>query len=180
MKRNIHIIGASGSGTSTLGFSLSQALPHTHLDTDDYFWLDKFTEQREIPTRKRMLKADLSRNKEWILSGAVCGWGDTFKSEFDLIIFLWLPHNIRMERLRQREFERYGNDVLAGGSKYEQSKSFLEWAALYDNAGVDVRSKVLHEHWMSTLACPILRIEEDYSVDSRVNIVLDYLKFHNK
>ncbi|MFD2046452.1 hypothetical protein ACFSTA_19090 [Ornithinibacillus salinisoli] len=175
MKKRIHIMGASGSGTSTLGSSLSKVLPHTYLDTDDYFWTTKFTKQRDVPDRRRMLVKDLSLYENYILSGAVCGWGDNFKSYFDLVIFLWIPQDIRLERLQQREFQRYGNEILAGGSKYEQSKSFLKWASLYDSAGFEVRSKSLHEHWMADLSCPILKIEGDYSVNERVDIVLDYL-----
>lgn len=176
MKRKIHILGAAGSGTSTLGTSLSKVLPHTHLDIDDYFWITKHSEESQISRKKEKLKTDLSLYKKSILSGTICGWGDAFKSEFDLVVFLWIPQDIRLARLKQREFQRYGNEILAGGSKHDESKSFLEWAALYDNAGVDVRSKVLHEHWMAKLSCPILRIEEDYSVDMQVGIVLDYLK----
>ena len=175
MKGKIHILGAAGSGTSTLGASLSKVLPHTHLDSDDYFWLTKFTEQRQVPERRKMLEKDLSHFEKLILSGAVCGWGDNFKSYFDLVIFLWIPQDIRLARLQRREFQRYGNNVLVGGSKYDQSKTFLEWASLYDNAGIKVRSKTLHEQWMAELSCPILRIEEDYSAEERVNIVLDYL-----
>ncbi|MBM7602723.1 adenylate kinase family enzyme [Metabacillus crassostreae] len=145
MKEKIHIMGASGAGTSTLGSSLSKVLPHTHLDTDDFFWTTKFTKQREVHKRRRLLEKDLSHNENFILSGAVCGLGDHFKNYFDLVIFLWLPQNIRLERLQQREFQRYGNEILAGGSKYEQSKRFLEWASLYDSAGMEVGSKSLHE-----------------------------------
>lgn len=137
MKEKIHILGASGSGTSTLGSSLSKFLPHIHLDTDDYFWTTKFTELTQVTERRKMLERDLSLNENWILSGSVCGWGDNFKSYFDLVIFLYIPKDIRLERLRQREFQRYGNDILAGGSKYEQSEKFLEWASLYDSAGME-------------------------------------------
>ncbi|MCY8239582.1 MULTISPECIES: AAA family ATPase [Bacillus] len=175
MKKNIHILGASGVGTSTLGAALSKCLPHTHLDTDNYYWLDKFTKKREIPERRKLLEKDLTINEKWILSGAVCGWGDNLKSYFDLVVFLWIPQEIRLERLRHREFQRYGNEVLAGGSKYEQSKAFLEWASLYDNAGMEVRSKALHEHWMEDLSCPVLKIEGDCSVNERVDRVLDFL-----
>lgn len=104
----------------------------------------------------------------------MCGWGDNLKSYFDLVVFLWIPQEIRLERLRHREFQRYGNEVLAGGSKYEQSKAFLEWASLYDNAGMEVRSKALHEHWMEDLSCPVLKIEGDCSVNERVDRVLDF------
>lgn len=175
MKGKIHILGASGAGTSTLGSSLSKILPHTYLDTDDYFWTTKFTKQRQVTERKKLLEKDLSLFENWILSGAVCGWGDNFKSYFDLVIFLWLPQDIRLERLQQREFQRYGDEILAGGNKNEQSKTFLEWASLYDSTGIEVRSKVLHEHWIAELSCPVLKIEGDYSLQERVNIVLDYL-----
>ncbi|NOU96875.1 hypothetical protein GC093_27170 [Paenibacillus sp. LMG 31456] len=176
MKNKIHILGASGSGASTLGRDLSMILPHVNLDGDDYFWIEKFTEKRGLKARVQLLKEDLTNNKQWILSGAVCGWGDEIKSYFDLVIFIYTPKDIRLQRLEQREFQRYGDEILPGGSKYEQSRAFLEWAALYDEAGLEVRSKSLHEHWMSDLTCPILRIEGDQTVKERVNIVLDYLK----
>ncbi|SFM74463.1 hypothetical protein SAMN05421832_10687 [Psychrobacillus psychrodurans] len=122
-----------------------------------------------------MLKHDLSKYQKCVLSGAICGWGDEFKTCFDLIIFLWIPQNVRLERLQQREFQRYGNQILVGGSKHDQSMAFLEWASLYDEAGMEVRSKMLHEHWMSDVGCPILRIEGDYTVEERMNLVLNYL-----
>ncbi|MEK3981443.1 hypothetical protein MKY37_20740 [Psychrobacillus sp. FSL K6-2836] len=173
--KNIHIFGAAGSGTSTLGTALSEELSYTPMDTDEYFWITKFTEQRPLPERREMLKHDLSIYENFVLSGALCGWGDEFKSCFDLVIFLWIPQNVRLKRLQQREFQRYGNEILAGGSKHGQSKAFLEWASLYDEAGMEVRSKMLHEQWMSDLICPILRIEGDYTVKERVDLVLNYL-----
>ena len=38
-KEVIHIYGASGSGTSTLGRYLGDKLGYFFMDTDDYFWL---------------------------------------------------------------------------------------------------------------------------------------------
>ena len=175
MIRKIHIMGAAGSGTSTLGNSLAKVLPHIHLDTDDYFWISKFNEQRPVPERIEMLRKDLSRSEQWILSGAVAGWGDCFMPYFDLVIFLWIPPEVRIARLQQREIERYGKEALAGGSRYEQSQDFLEWASLYDHAGMEVRSKTLHEQWMAGLSCPTLRIEGDYSIEERVIMVKEYL-----
>jgi len=39
MIQRIHILGASGSGTTTLGRALAERLQCPHFDTDDYFWL---------------------------------------------------------------------------------------------------------------------------------------------
>ena len=179
MNSKIHIMGAAGSGTSPLGNSLAKFLPHIHLDTDDYFWITKFTEQRPVPERKERLRKDLLRDDQWILSGAVAGWGDCFRPCFDLVIFLWIPSKVRLARLQQREVERYGNEALAGGSRYEEAQAFLEWASLYDHAGMEVRSKALHEQWMAELSCPVLRIEGDYPIEERFAKVMDYLNSNN-
>lgn len=175
MKNRIHIFGASGSGASTLGQELSKQLPHINFDGDDYFWSEKYTEQRETIERIDLLTKDLSEYNEWILSGAICGWGNGLIPNFDLVIFLYVPKEIRLQRLKEREIRRYGEDVLPGGSRYEQSKAFLNWASLYDDGGLEVRSKVLHERWMSNLTCPILRIEGNHTISERVNIILEYV-----
>lgn len=49
MKQAIHIYGASGSGTSTLGKKISEELGYRFLDSDDYFWLP--TDPRFIKVR---------------------------------------------------------------------------------------------------------------------------------
>ena len=39
MIHRIHILGASGSGTTTLGRALAERLQCPHFDADDYFWV---------------------------------------------------------------------------------------------------------------------------------------------
>lgn len=176
MKKRIHIFGASGSGASTLGKELSLYIPYHVFDGDDYFWLEKFTHQREPELRLQMLSNDLKLYEQWILTGAVCGWGDKLKPLFDLVIFLSVPSEVRLQRLKEREYERYGEKILPNGILYEQSKTFLEWASLYDTREMNVRSKALHEYWMGDLECPVLRIEGNHTVQERVETVLEYLK----
>lgn len=116
--RHIHILGASGSGTTTLGRALAERLQCPHFDTDAYFWLPTeppFTEKRETTLRQKLLMDDLTAHQSWVLSGSLCGWGDVAIPLFDLAIYLWVPCEIRLERLRQREIERYGEHIMPGG-----------------------------------------------------------------
>src|SRR5690554_4167938 len=137
MKNHIHIFGASGVGATTLGKELANHLPHINYDGDDYYWIEKFSKQREASDRINLLSRDLSLQKNWILSGAVCGWGDKLKSVFDLVVFLYVPCKIRLERLKKREFQRYGKSILPGGKMFEESKKFLEWTSKYDNGDLE-------------------------------------------
>ncbi|MDD7305364.1 MAG: shikimate kinase [Peptoniphilaceae bacterium] len=59
MKQVIHIFGASGSGTSTLGRYISEELGCFFMDIDDYFWEvtnPPYTKKRNISTRIKLIK----------------------------------------------------------------------------------------------------------------------------
>ena len=99
-----------------------------------------------------------------MLSGSVVGWGNVFASAFTLAVFVSLPLELRMRRLVARERERYGARVEPGGDMAEQSREFVAWAARYDSAGFEQRSRVVHEAWIGALTCPVLRIEDDATV----------------
>ena len=135
MLHRIHILGASGSGTTTVGRALAEHLHVPHFDTDDYFWVPTdppFTHQRARPERQQLLMDALTAHDAWVVSGSLCGWGDMAIPLFELVVFLSIPHDIRMTRLRQREHERFGERILPGGDMYVSSQAFLAWAASYE------------------------------------------------
>ncbi len=74
MIRRIHILGASGSGTTILGRALAERLQCLHFDTDAYFWLPTdppFTHQRERTIRQQLLMDDLTAQEHWVWSSRV-------------------------------------------------------------------------------------------------------------
>jgi len=175
MIHRIHILGASGAGTTTLGRALAARLQCPHFDADDYFWLPTdppYTHQRERTERQQLLMDDITAHDAWVLSGSLCGWGDMAIPLFELVVFLWVPHDVRMARLRKREFARFGERVLPGGDMYESSQAFLTWAAAYDEGGLDNRSRRLHDQWLGTLPCPILCFEGEYSIEEHLAVLM--------
>jgi len=175
----IHILGASGSGTTTLAKELSKTLGYKHFDSDDYFWEPTeppFQNKRTIEKRQELLQKDLKAHDSWILSGSLCGWGDRFIEKFDLVIYLWIPQDIRLERLKEREKLRHGDKILPQGSIHKTYVDFIEWASNYDNGDISMRSRVMHEEWISQLECKLLRIEGTYEVSEKINIVMENLK----
>ncbi|MCC7466704.1 MAG: AAA family ATPase [Saprospiraceae bacterium] len=176
-----HILGAPGAGVSTLARALAQRLGYRHLDTDDFHW---FTED-ELPYRRRrnpdhrrqLLQAALAQDPNWILSGALCGWGEVFIPQFDAVIYLWLPAETRLERIRHREMHRYGTErIQKGGDLHTVFEKFCAWAAAYDDAeATHLRSKIREMEWLGQLACPVLLIEEELPVTSLVEKCADFL-----
>ncbi len=178
MINRIHILGASGSGTTSLASEISQKFGYTHWDTDDFFWEKTdppFTRQRKLEERVRKLANALQTSEKWVLSGSLCGWGDVFIPFFDLVIFLWIPEEVRLERLKLREKQRYGDKISFGGPMYEAHLEFMEWALEYDKGDMRIRSKRLHYAWMEKLPCKILKIEEDVDMVEKIKRVEDVI-----
>ena len=178
MTKHIHILGASGSGTTTLGQRIEKELGFKHLDTDDFLWMPTnppFKEIRYVDDRIKLLNENLDSHERWVLSGSLCGWGDYLMDEFDLVIYLRIPKDIRMKRLELREKERLGNAILEGNSHHDTFIKFMEWAALYDEGGLDIRSKALHYNWIEKLNCKVLRIEEDISLENKMRLIKEIL-----
>lgn len=182
MINRIHIVGASGSGTTTLAKVLCRNLIFECFDTDDYFWESTnppFQKKRAIKERKKSLKEKLESSKKWVLSGSLCGWGDEFIPYFDLVIYLWIPQDIRLTRLIERERRRYGKEIQIGGTMYEAHLEFIEWASRYDKGDINMRSRVLHDKWLSELKCHTLIIEGDIDLEEKLQKVLEKLKTVN-
>ena len=178
MIKRIHIFGASGSGTTTLAAAVANATSLTHIDTDEFFWIHTnppFRIVREPAERQDMLRQALEKTDSWVLSGSLCGWGDFAIPMFDLAVFLYIPEDIRMHRLQERETDRYGPEIEnPGDPRYKTHVSFLEWARAYDTGGLEMRSKATHEKWISTLPCPVLRLENSRTVQENLKTVLNY------
>lgn len=63
---HIHVMGASGSGTTSLGRALAEKLDIAHLDTDDFFWLPTdppFTMPRDADERIGLLLDEVARHE---------------------------------------------------------------------------------------------------------------------
>lgn len=178
MKKRIHIFGASGSGTTTIAKSVCDKIKYSHFDSDHYFWLptsDPFTLERPQEERIPLMENDLSNCDRWILSGSLTGWGDALIPLFDLVVFVYVPQEIRIERLTKREHEKYGEKILPGGSRHEASKAFLEWAASYDTGTSTGRNLAKHEKWLEGIECCVIKIIND-SLEESVNTAIETIK----
>ncbi len=172
----IHISGASGTGTTTLGRALAAKLRIPHFDSDDYYWIPTvppYTHKRDPTLRDAALAKDLAASEDWVWSGSALSW--KLDPQITLCVFLTVPCDLRIERLRARE--------LANRSLYERGaeldaeiEAFLTWAASYDEGSMTGRTRQRHEAWLETLTIPVLRIDGNTSTEQRIAMILQSLR----
>jgi len=162
----IHLFGAAGSGVTTLGTHLAGQLGVPYYDSDSFFWETSaipFTVRREPALRNQLMLESLATSDKWIMGGSVFQWG--LDLTFDLAVFLWIPPDIRLQRIRAREYQRYGNSIYT--HRKSQYEEFIDWCAGYDDNTAHGRTLQAHENWMRTLSYPLLQLRGDLSVEQR-------------
>ena len=182
MKNVIHIFGAAGSGTTTLGRKISEEYGYKHMDTDEYYWLPtepRFTEKRTPEERVALMIADIEKYDNVVISGALTDWGDELIPYFTLAIRIHADTNIRIERIKNREKTRFGARIEPGGDMYQGHIDFLEWASMYDNGSIEIRSKAKHDAWQKQLRCPLLQLDGSESLSKKFEKVKKILDKQN-
>jgi adenylate kinase family enzyme len=171
----LHILGASGSGTTTLGAALATRLGQPHVDADALFWMPTdppFTTRRPPDERYDLLLRLLPVTGQWVFSGSALTWAVSLERVYDLIVFLQLDPSTRMARLRQRQIARYGARLDADGDMAAANVEFFRWAEAYDSAGPEQRSLALHEEWLAAQTAPVLRLDSAVPIEDLIAAVL--------
>ena len=172
MKKGIAIIGLNGAGKSTLAHILAKKLNYFKIDVEDYY----FPAQRSsrinalegkssadvsfIPYLSPKAKSevefairkDINCNPQFVLSGVTLNWSESILSQIDIVFYLHVPLNERLQRIRSREALRFGSRILLGGDMYEQHIEFLN--------KVENRSEQEITRSLENLSCPVVNVEK--------------------
>lgn len=169
----VHILGASGSGTTTLGRALAQAWAVPHADADDYFWMPTdppYLNKRPVDERIALMQSMFVPRGAWVLSGSMTGWGDPVIAACDAVVFLTLDPQERLRRLEEREQVRT-SARSADGAGWEE---FRAWAAGYDDPEFEGRSRTAHENWLATVGKPVLHLDSSDPTDVLRDAILQW------
>ncbi len=181
--RRVWIFGAPGAGTTTLGQALATRLGVPFFDTDDYYWFTDdplpYRRKRNAQHRLQLLEQALEPWEAYVVAGALLGWGDPLVARFEAVVYRWLPPAKRIERIRAREYARYGVERISpGGDLNGVFEKFLLWAEQYDTALPErLRSRAAEEYWLASYcSVPVVRLMEDLPVNELVEQIVEALR----
>lgn len=170
----LHVVGASGSGTTTLARALANHWSVPHADADDYFWVPTdppYVQKRPESDRLALMREVFVPREAWVLSGSMMGWGEEVVDTCEAIVFLTLDPQERLRRLEAREVERRSGRTFDP----EAWEEFLDWARGYDDPAFQGRSRVAHEKWLADRAQPVLHLDSGAGQDELLDMVLDWV-----
>lgn len=136
------------------------------MDVEDYYFIKSdvpYSSFRTHEETKKLMLDDIIKHNNYVLATVNCDWGKEITSTFKLAVVLKAPLDIRMNRIKQREYDKFGNRVLMGGDLYESQQKFHNKVLL---RGEEHISKQLE-----FITCPVLEIDATLSINDIVDTI---------
>lgn len=174
MGTGIQICGLNGSGKSTIGKALAERIGFYFIDNENLFFSranakDPYSNPRSREEVKKLLIEEVKEHANFVFAAVKGNYGEEIIPLYNYVIIVEVPKGIRLERVRNRSYQKFGERMLPGGDLHEQEEAFFRM--------IESREDDYVENWLKTLSCPIIRIDGTKSVDENVEELVRLIKF---
>ena len=169
MGHKLLICGGNGAGKSNLGRLLAQKTGWPFFDVEDYYFHCKDGDYAYGQARMReevetLLLADLKTHDHMIFAAVKGDFALEAMALFTEAVVLYAPKELRLRRVKERSWQRFGQRMLPGGDLHDQEQRFFDM--------VHGRSDQAVEDALAQLTVPILRLDATQNVEQSVESVM--------
>lgn len=177
MQHKIIICGGNGAGKSTLGKALADKTGWIFKDIEDYYFPKTdpdylYSVQRTEEEVVSLLNEDLKHNDNIILASVRGNYSEETEKMFTCAVYINVPKEIRLQRIRQRSYDKFGERIFKDGDLYEREEAFFEL--------VKKRSDKTVTDWLETMDIPIIEVDGTSSTDENAEIIYNILLGNNQ
>ncbi len=99
-----------------------------------------------------MLFHAIKVHENFVFAAVKGDYGEAIYPFFQYAVLIDTPKDIRVQRVKKRSFQKFGNRMLPGGDLHEQEEKFFEF--------VTSRPESTVEEWIQLLSCLIEELTE--------------------
>lgn len=173
MGMGIMICGLNGVGKSTLGAALAEKLNLYLIDHERLYFpardvTNPYAAPRTHEEVQKILLRELAGHKNFVFTAVKGNYDESICSLFQYVVLLHVPKEIRMQRVKNRSLQKFGERLLPGGDLQEQEERFFNF--------VQSRPEHLVEDWVRTLNCPVLRADGTVPIEDNVRKITKWIQ----
>lgn len=164
----IQICGLNGCGKSTLGKALAERIGFHFIDNEYLYFSRQNAEEAYANPKSRaevemLLMDEVSKHPDFVFSAVKGDYGIDIVPMYNYVIVIDVPKEIRIQRVRNRSFQKFGDRMLIGGDLYGQEEAFFQM--------VESRQDNYIENWLREINCPIIRVDGTKPIEENVEYI---------
>lgn len=172
MGTGIIMCGLNGAGKSTLGRALADRLNYRFIDNEDLYFPKTdpdymYASERTREEVEELLSGEIKAHGDFVFT-SVKGNYEKALPFFDFAVLVSVPREIRLKRVQERSFRKFGGRMLPGGDLYERERSFFEL--------ISSRPENTVEEWIKTFNGQVIRVDGTMPVDENTDLIVKEIK----
>lgn len=169
MGTGIIMCGLNGAGKSTLGKALAVKLNYRFIDNEDLYFPKTnpdymYAAERTREEVEELLLSEIKAHENFVFTSVKGDYGKAL-SFFKYAVLVSVPREIRLRRVKERSFKKFGGRALPGGDLYERERVFFDL--------ISSRSENTVEEWLRTFGGRVIRVDGTKPVDDNVNLIIE-------
>ena len=173
MGTGIIICGLNGAGKSTIGKALAKELKFHFIDIEELYFPKTdphyvYASPRTREEVERLLFEEIRAHENFVFASVKGDYGESADPFYQYAVLISVPKDVRIQRVKNRSFQKFGNRMLPGGDLYEKEEQFFDV--------VKSRTENASEEWMHSLSCPIIRIDGTKPVEESVKFIIERIR----
>ena len=172
MGTGIMICGLNGAGKSTLGKALAEKLGFYFIDNEDLFFPKTdahyiYASPRSREEVEKLLLHEIRVHENFVFAAVKGDYGEDILPFYQYAVVIDVPKKIRLQRVKNRSFQKFGSRMLSGGALYEQESAFFDM----------VRSRTENEveEWVQALRCPVIHVDGTLPIEENIDSIIERL-----
>lgn len=166
------ICGMNGSGKTTLGRALAEHLGWRFIDNEDLYFpkidpAHPYATERTQAEVEDLLLEEVRRDDHFVFAAVRGNYGEAVLPYYKAAVLVEVPRDIRLKRVRERSYRKFGARMQPGGDLYESEKRFYDLIA--------ARPEDYATRWLETMEIPLLRVDGTKVVGENIAIIVDWL-----
>ena len=169
----IIVCGLNGSGKSTLGKALAEKMGFRFIDNENLYFSKTdpnyiYASPRSRNEVERLLMDEVRTYKNFVFAAVKGDYGKEILPLYNYAVLIDVPKEIRIQRVRNRAFQQFGNRMLKGGDLYESQEAFFNM--------ISARPETYVEEWVRSLNCPIIRIDGTKPIEENLTFITEQIQ----
>lgn len=168
MGTGIIVCGLNGAGKSTLGKALAKELNFYFIDIEDLFFPKTdpdyiYASPRTQEEVEKLLLSEVKGHENFVFASVKGDYGEAVYPYFQYAVLIYVPKDVRIQRVKNRSFQKFGNRMLSGGDLYEQEERFFDL--------VKSRPEDTVEKWLQHLSCSVIRVDGTKPIEDNIAFI---------
>ena len=117
---------------------------------------------------ERLLLEAVRRDDRFVFAAVRGNYGAAVLTYYKAAVLVEVPRDIRLARVKERSYRKFGERMLPGGDLYESEQRFYDLFA--------ARPEDYASRWLEAVDIPVLRVDGTRPVGENIPLMTDWLR----